>query len=223
MAGYRNWVAREKAIIDYIESSQPDVILLQEVHFDPMVSPFDQAATTNNKLGKPYEFCHSSISRFYTDREGKSRREGLASLSRWPVVRSETLALTKHPDDKHFRIIQTITVKAPDLSLEIMNVHFSNNDHSREHLEEVYGIAANHEQWPLIIGDFNIFQLSDYHALYEKAYNVSSDFKNYVSFPSEKLTLDYLLLPKTFRFQAIDVKESLSDHNATLYTIESIK
>jgi endonuclease/exonuclease/phosphatase family metal-dependent hydrolase len=223
LAGYRGWLTREKPIIEYIETSKPDIILLQEVQFDLTTSPFDQATIVNNALAKPYKFCHSSISRVYVGSDSKTHREGLACMSRLPILHSEVLALNKKPDDKHLRIIQTITVEMRDLPLKIINVHFSNNSHSSEQLKEVYAIAEKYEQWPIISGDFNIFQLSDFKSLYEKEYIASTDFKSYISFPSQKLTLDYLLLPKTFRFQSIDTQDYLSDHTAMLYTVELMR
>lgn len=222
LAGYRDWAERREPITRYIDFSKPDIILFQEVHFDQSISPFDQAITINNMLVEPYKFCHSSVSRPYVGRDGQPHREGLASLSRLPVLGTETLALTKRPDDKHLRIFQAITIQTTASPLSIVNVHFSNNSYAAEQLEELYTIVDRYDQPPIIVGDFNIFKLSDHRELYAAQHTPSTDFKQYVSFPGQKLTLDYLLLPKSFEFQEIETQDSLSDHSAILYTLKHL-
>lgn len=220
LAGYLNWQSRERAIISHIDQLKPDVILFQEVHYDPGISLSDQATTLNNNLAKPYEFYSSSISRFYKSSSGKPRLEGLASLSRLPITESVTLALTKRPNDKHARIVQLLTFKTATIPLEIINIHLSNNSHSAEQFKEVYSLTKRYKRKPLIVGDFNIFTLSNYQSIYKTDYALSTDFKQYISFPSEGLTLDYLLLPKMYQFEAIDTVGSLSDHTAINYTFK---
>jgi len=221
IAGYMGWLNREKLIINYIEAIKPDFIFLQEVQYDSKISNFDQAKILNSNLREPYKYSNSPISRSYIGHDKTLYREGLACLSRHPIIQSETHVLTKHPDDKHDRIIQTVLIETLNQQLEIINVHFSNNKHSIEQFREVYDFASKYKRWPIIVGDFNIFNLSELRELYKDHYSASTDFKDYISFPSERLTLDYLLLPKKFRFEAIETKESLSDHSAVIYSFSS--
>ncbi len=80
-------------------------------------------------------------------------------------------------------------------TVDIANIHLSNNKYSTEQLRE--------------------FEKESY----AKYYTSSIDFKKYVSFPSESITLDYVLIPKRFAFDSLDVHEGLSDHNALSFVI----
>lgn len=220
LAGYKDWSKRQAAIVAALSQANADIVLLQEVRYDPSISPLNQAEFINSLLAAPYEYSVSDISRFYAPSVGEPYREGLAILSRVPLNNPETLALAKAPDDKHTRIIQSADVAIDGVSFGLTNVHFSNNQYSASQLKEVIDILGNRNKPNLIAGDFNIFDINTQRSLFEDNYTVSTDITAYVSFPSENATLDYILLPNTLRYISVKTVEGVSDHNGILTVVE---
>ncbi|HEX6258833.1 MAG TPA: hypothetical protein VFZ48_05115, partial [Candidatus Saccharimonadales bacterium] len=91
--------------------------------------------------------------------------------------------------------------------------------YSVEQLRELIAIFASRKEERIIAGDFNIPQLENEKESYTENYTSSIDFKKYVSFPSENITLDYVLIPKQFTFDSLEVHEGLSDHNVLVFAI----
>lgn len=220
LAGYKDWSKRQAAIVAALNQASADVVLLQEVRYDPSISPLNQAEFINSLLATPYEYSASDISRFYAPSTGEPYREGLAILSRLPLHNPETLALTKAPDDKHTRIIQSVGVAIVGASFGLTNVHFSNNQYSTSQLKEVIDTLGNRNKSNLIAGDFNIFNINTQRSLFEDNYTVSTDITAYISFPSENATLDYILLPSKLQYISVKTVEGLSDHNGILAVVE---
>lgn len=214
LAGYKNWYERETKIVAYLNDTKSDVVFLQEVNFDPGYSPLSQAKYLNSKLMSPYPYSQVNVSRFYQPSIGNSYREGLAVLSMHPIVESEVLALTQKPDDKHTRIIQTVSLLIDSRVVHFTNVHFSNNHYSTEQLRETLDIIKKRGEQSIILGDFNIHDVQTVSDMYSTDYTASSEFARYISFPSEGATFDYVLLPKKYNFMSITTGEGLSDHNA---------
>jgi endonuclease/exonuclease/phosphatase family metal-dependent hydrolase len=146
-------------------------------------------------------------------------REGLAVLSKYPITDSEIIVLKKHTDDKHTRIIQKVSLLVDGQMTNFTNVHFSNNDYSDEQLEETLKITKSRDETSVILGDFNIFDIQTVRDLYSDDYRVSTDFYQYVSFPSENVTLDYVLVPRDYGFSSLNIGENLSDHNALTFEL----
>jgi endonuclease/exonuclease/phosphatase family metal-dependent hydrolase len=170
----------------------------------------------NRILAKPYKYSSVSVTKFYRPRAGDPFREGLAVLSRFPIVRTESLALYQAEDDKHVRTIQNVDLDSRDEEIKISNVHFSNNAHSMEQLRETLSIFDTRGEERIVVGDFNIFELGESRADYGEKYSSSVDFSKYISYPSQGQTLDYVLLPLKYTFSSVDVLEGLSDHNALI-------
>ncbi|HEX6258319.1 MAG TPA: endonuclease/exonuclease/phosphatase family protein, partial [Candidatus Saccharimonadales bacterium] len=105
LAGFKDWEPRKQKIIDFIDKENPDILLLQEVKFDPSISAFSQSILLNQLLRKPFQFTQTTVSKFYQPSVGEAYREGLAILSKFPIKDSEALVLVKQADDKHPRII----------------------------------------------------------------------------------------------------------------------
>ncbi len=220
LAGFKDWQSREQKIAAFLNEAMPDVMLLQEVHLDASVSPLNQAASINSLLSQPFMYSQTTISKFYQTSSGRTYREGLAVLSHFPIENSEVLVLNKQPDDKHSRIVQNVDVSIEGRKIELSNIHLSSNDYAPEQLVELLAILKSRDETRIIAGDFNIFQLQDYAQLYGGEYMASIDFKNYVSFPSEGNTLDYVLTPKTMPISSLEAVDGLSDHNALLFSID---
>lgn len=217
LAGYKNWTERASNIAAYLDQAQSDIVFFQEVMFDAENSPYPQSKQINDKLSMPYHNSHASITRYYLHSDGHESREGLAVLSRFPVTNSETIVLTKHTDDKHTRIIQKVDIQVNGQNVTFTNVHFSNNQYSTEQLAETLQIIKATEGKGVILGDFNIFDITSVKNLYSNDYIVSTDFSKYISFPAEQATLDYVLLPLGYSFTSLSLGENLSDHNALTF------
>jgi endonuclease/exonuclease/phosphatase family metal-dependent hydrolase len=218
LAGYKNWPERESNIVSYLETTGSDVVFFQEVKFDIEYSPFTQSRHLNSLLVTPYLHSQTSVSRIFESSSSESR-EGLAVLSKYPIIDSETIVLKKRADDKHTRIIQKVRLLVDNRIINFTNVHFSNNDYSDEQLEETIRITKSRGETSVILGDFNIFDIKTVSDLYSGDYRVSTDFYQYVSFPSENVTLDYVLVPRDYGFTSLNIGENLSDHNALTFEL----
>jgi endonuclease/exonuclease/phosphatase family metal-dependent hydrolase len=214
LAGYKNWATRESSIVSYLEETDSDVVFFQEVKFDTQYSPHTQSKYLNDKLHTPYPFTQTTVSRYYLQPDGNESREGLAVLSKYPIIDSEVIVLPKQPDDKHTRIIQKVSLSVNDRIFDFTNVHFSNNQHSSEQLAETLQIIRNVGSKSILLGDFNVFDIKEFSHLYSPDYVASTDVMQYLSFPSENATFDYVLLPKEYTFTSLTVGQNLSDHNA---------
>lgn len=219
LAGYKNWDKRKNNIISYLNDLKPDVVFLQEVKYDTQHSSHIQSKHLNDKLSTPYLYFQSCISRIYQTSEGEDSREGLAVLSKYPIIDSEALVLAKRPDDKHTRIIQKVRLLVNNDIVSFVNVHFSNNQYSSEQLEETLDIVRHSGERSIVLGDFNIFDLRALKHLYSSEYIASTEISTYVSFPSENVTLDYVLVPKEYRLISLSVGENMSDHNALSFDL----
>jgi endonuclease/exonuclease/phosphatase family metal-dependent hydrolase len=219
LAGYKNWNDREANIVSFLDHTDSDIVFLQEVKYDPTYSSHTQSHYLNSLLRAPYTYTQSTVSRIF-ETAGKESREGLAVLSKFPITDVEVIVLAKRPDDKHTRIIQKIQVQINSETRTFTNIHFSNNDYSDEQLEETLQILKNTNTESVVLGDFNIFDITTVADLYADDYTASTEFTDYVSFPSENATFDYVLLPKTYTFTSLRVGENLSDHNALVFEFE---
>lgn len=173
-----------------------------------------QSKYLNGLLDRPYTHSQTSVSRIYQSSDGSQQREGLAALSRHPIIDSEVIVLAKRPDDKHTRIIQNISVLIDGKITNFTNVHFSNNQYSIEQLTETLEIIKARNEPGVILGDFNIQDIQAHSNVFASSYTVSTEFTPYISFPSESATFDYVLLPKQYQYISLNVTEGLSDHNA---------
>lgn len=220
LAGFSDWQLRQQRIVDFIAREDPDLLLLQEVQYDPEWSVYSQSVLLNRLLPVPLPFTQSTVSKFYQPSSGTAFREGLAVLSKLPIISSESLVLTKQIDDKHPRIVQNVNLQLEDAQVLVSNVHFSNNKYSVDQLSELVKIFEARDERRIIVGDFNILDLAANREIYDKDYLASVDFKGYRSFPSEGLTLDYALLPRGNKFESLEVYEGLSDHNALCFVVD---
>lgn len=219
LCGYSDWKDREDKIVIFLNNANADIVYLQEIKFDINETSTNQASYLNSLLDKPYKYSNTSVTKFYRPSIGEPFREGLATLSRYPIINAENLALTQAEDDKHVRIIQNIDLDNENTTIKISNVHFSNNTHSTEQLKEVLAILDSRNESRIIMGDFNIFSLNQSKELYGEKYKCSADFTKYVSYPPKEQTLDYMLLPHSYDFLSVSVQDGLSDHNALIVDI----
>lgn len=220
LQGFDHWQERQPAILAYLHAEAPDIILFQEAVFLPNLSPFNQAQLLNAELGYAYE--HSAISRLQVGHEYPVYREGLAALSRYPIVRSDILSLTKDPTDEHQRIIQLLDIYIDGAVTGVANVHFSitdDTDYATPQLEETLEILHTRRERRIIAGDYNLNDLEATSALWRQAYRSSSAYE-YTSYPGMQKRNDYVLIPKDLRFTDVSVSgDGLSDHRALTVTV----
>jgi len=212
---FTNWEARQPEIIEYLQSESPDVIVFQEVVFLPEISPYNQAQLLNQSLG--YISEQSAVTRLQASTVHEVYREGLATLSKYPITKADTLILKRATGDEHNRIVQLLDIDVGGQIIKIANVHFSITDvadFATAHLVETLEILAMRGEERIIIGDFNLADLSATTYAWEEHYRCSTEL-DYISYPSMSKRIDYVLIPKSHTFSNITVSgDSLSDHRA---------
>lgn len=212
---FTNWEARQPAIIDYLRTENPDVIVFQEVVFLPHISAFNQVQLLNQVLG--YEHEQSVVTRLQASTVHETYREGLAALSRYSIIRSDTIILKQAVGDEHNRIIQLLDLEVDGKIVKIANVHFSMTDvtdFASAHLQETLDILKMRNEERVIVGDFNLSSLEILSHMWGDTYRCS-DEEDYISFPSLNKRIDYFLIPKSYAFNSISTSDnSLSDHRA---------
>lgn len=221
---YTNYNDREPKIIEFIKKHNPDVIVLQEIRDDVEFNEKgnDQAKQLNKQLDYPYyEFY--AVTDKQKERPEKYNRhciEGTAIFSRFPIKKVEKIQLTKQPDDRYTCGNLHVTLDAKK-KIEIIGVHFSNSNlFSLLHLIETLKYARYKKIKPIIIGDFNILHPNWLADTVYGEYSDSYSFKKYISYPSKNETLDYILIPKEFKFKSVVCPdESISDHRPLITEI----
>ena len=170
-------------------------------------------------MSHKYKHVVADLAENFTDKNGKSQSDGLAIMTNLDIVKNKCLALAKAPEDErgrsdfHKRIIQMIEFGN---GLKLANLHLASNSNSYLQLRELLETVPYDY---ILIGDFNIHKET---ILKERNYwggerRCSIEYRDYISFPSEKCTVDYLLLPKTFEFAKVEAMWGLSDHCAMVY------
>jgi endonuclease/exonuclease/phosphatase family metal-dependent hydrolase len=223
LQGFVAWEQRKSEILEYLKTTDPDVILFQEVVFIPDISPFNQAQILNQELGYAYE--HSAVTRLQPSPHYAVFREGLSMLSKYPVTKTDTIVLKKEEGDEHNRILQLADILVEDQIVKFANVHFSITDvtdFATAHLKETLGIIANQNEKRIIAGDFNIDRLENFAYIWGESYVASSKVP-YTSYPSMNKRNDYVLLPKPLDFKSLSTSSDiLSDHTAVTVEFDLI-
>jgi endonuclease/exonuclease/phosphatase family metal-dependent hydrolase len=218
---FTDWETRQPLIIEYLRNTSPDVVFFQEVVFLPEISPYNQAQLLNRTLKYPY--IHSAITRLQPSSHYQTYREGLAALSKHPVVQSDTLILKQAPGDEHNRIVQLLDVECDGRIVKLANIHFSltdTTDYATAHLKETLDILAMRGEDRIVAGDFNIDNLEAMADIWGDHYRCSTE-TDYISFPRMNKRVDYFLIPKSYSFTHISTSDdTLSDHQAVTVAIE---
>lgn len=219
--GFFNWEERQTAISHYLQQTAPDIVMFQEVTFLPQIATDNQVALLNKTLHYPYE--NSAVTRLQTSPHYENYREGLGVISRWPIIKSETIILKQNPQDEHQRIVQLIDIRRQDEIIKLANVHFSISDKDenfpRDHLRELLDILASRDETRIIGGDFNMSNLDLHVDLWQETY-IASSTTPYITFPEHNKRVDYFLLPKEYAFLNIGTSpDGLSDHRALNVTL----
>jgi len=218
---YNNWDERKLKIIDFIQKNNPDIIALQEVRDDVQFNKkgYNQAKQLNSRLNYPY-YAFSEVTDKRKERPERYDHyciEGIAVLSKLPIIKIEKEKLKKHPKDIHNCGNLYVRVQA-EKTIDFLVVHFSNSDlFSLLHLKETLKQIKSKKITPIIAGDFNMWDYQKLYNLIKKDYKSSRQYKEYISYPPKKWTLDYILIPKEFKFKSFKCTgKGLSDHRALI-------
>ena len=212
---FDDWQSRQKNIIQYLSSADADIIFFQEVVYLPDESAYTQVTDINKTLAYPYE--HIAVTRLQTSLQYSEHREGQGLLSKYPIIKSETLVLRQNPEDHLQRIVQLVDIKVGVEIVKFANVQFAELPrHAGNHLQELLEILHSRGEHRIILGDFNIpnIDIPLYAQLWRHDYR-SSSATPYISYPSLETRLDYILLPKAYTFTETTLSgDTLSDHRA---------
>jgi endonuclease/exonuclease/phosphatase family metal-dependent hydrolase len=215
LQGFVNWSTHKPAVLDYFKNQQPDIIFFQEVVYLPQISPYNQVQELNQDLH--YLFEQSSVTRLQKSPDYDVFREGLAVISKHPIVKSDVIVLKQEEGDQHNRIIQLVDLFIDGKTVKCANIHFSLTevaDFATLHFKETLEILKSKGEKRIIAGDFNMVDLQACAALWADDYTASS-ITPYISFPSENKTIDYILIPKENTFGSISATpNALTDHCA---------
>ena len=221
LQGFEHWEERKPNILAYLRQEAPDVVLFQEVVYLPEISAHNPAELLNAELGYQYENC--TISRLQVGLEHPVYREGLAAISRHPILKTDTIVLKQDERDAHQRIVQLLDIMINHHVVKIANVHFSitdDFDFATPQLIELLDILQARGENRIIVGDFNLDRLEDSAELWQDRYRASTVFP-YLSFPSWNKRNDYFLIPKSYEFSDFGTSGDahLSDHTAITTTL----
>jgi len=196
-----------KNIAKKLKELQADIVLFQEVVQKPNnKSGLEIINTTLN-----YKYVNFEISHDFSKDYGKGILqkeqifEGLGILTNKKFTRGRIdLPIIKGLDRW-----PRLAVKYVFENFSICNLHLSKHEESRK--KEIKFLPNT----DILAGDFNMFpkELSNFSS------NNSFSFKKYVSYPSKKQTLDYVVIRKG-KFTNLKIIENISDHNGVYVKIE---
>lgn len=221
---YYDFEDRIKNIISEINKLQPDIIFFQEVHIDETISPFSQVELIKEKLGLYKYSIHSTI---YpkTSQRGVNLdqfvQHGMAILSKHPITNSFEYYLKQSEDEKEARSNLCFDIMVDNQVVKLANIHFGNKENwAKKQLEQFIKYLESRKETRIMAGDFNMYGMSNYKSFYSD-YLLSTEFKEYVSFPERNWCLDYFLIPKNMKFIQIEAVDAyLSDHKGVFAVAE---
>lgn len=212
---FYDWEKRLPNIIKVLKEINPDIICTQETQKNIAIDKRNQIDIINSELGYPYSVF--SIADIKHKQKGIALEypvdHGLGIISKFSFS-TEIIKLTKAVDDKEQRIVLKCDIDIEGVSVIVTNLHFSNSDvWAENHFKETLDIYNKDNIESILIGDFNIFNISKYSELYKDKYLASSDIYEYISYPNDKASLDYILLPKKYSFEGFNcLNKYVSDH-----------
>jgi endonuclease/exonuclease/phosphatase family metal-dependent hydrolase len=215
---FHDWEKRFPAIVTLLKELNPDIILTQETQLDIVHNSRNQIEILNEALAYPH--AHFALADVKTTRKGVPLPHpvdhGHGILSRFPFT-PEIIKLTKAADDKEQRILLRCEVVLESRTQIVTNVHFSNSDAWAEaHFREAMPFLKQ----SIVAGDFNIRDLSKYRDVYAESHRSSADEFNYVSYPEDGVSYDYVLIPKEYTFTSFECRaEYVSDHRMLISNI----
>jgi endonuclease/exonuclease/phosphatase family metal-dependent hydrolase len=223
---YTKWENRKSKIVKFIQKNDPDVVVLQEVRDDVKFNKKGdhQGKQLKKDLGYPH-MAFYSITDKRKERPGKYKRfcrEGTAVLSKFRIIKTEKEKLRKHKDDRYTCGNLYVKLNVKGKKVDLVNVPLSNSNYfSLLHLLETLRQIEGKEITPIIVGDFNMYESDTLYELTKDDYISSMKYRKYMSYPIRKWTLDYVLIPKKYKFKSFEcMGKGLSDHKALVTEVE---
>ena len=223
-----SWDQRLANIFELAKQERPDVIALQEVLTNHAFSDWPQSDLIANQAGYKYRVNAPTLARNNSrDREGNRTQRaphGQAVISKYPIVTSESYFVRLYPEYPEECSVLFCKIDTPDGAVDLCDVHFANSDIAYKHLDQLLDLVAARNVRPIILGDFNIYNLAAYkqkNTLLQE-YTLSSELAEYISYPDDKDTLDYIIAPsESIKLSNILCPNTyVSDHRALLADIE---
>lgn len=187
---------------DVIKNAGAEVIGLQEVdrHWDERSDFEDQVRWLAKYLNMNY-FYGANLTKA-PEKEGTPRGEyGLATLSKFPIVRSHHHYLTS---DQEQRGLLKAEININQEMICFLNTHLGLHEAERNiQIREILAHLAEEEKPTIIVGDFNATPTS-----YEmvQLFNIYHDVQELPTFPAHRPTekIDYLLISD--QLEKVDAK-----------------
>lgn len=223
---YNNWGERKPKIIGFIRKHNPDIVVLQEIRDDVRFNKKgeNQAKQLTKELGYPYYsfYAVSDKRKERPEQYNKYCIEGTAIISKFPILKTKKSMLKKHPTDRYSCGNLYAQLKIKNKKVDLLGVHFSNSElTSLLHLIETLKKLGDEKINPIIVGDFNMFDFELLKDLTKENFISSRSFKKYISYPARRWALDYILIPRQFKFKSFECTgEGLSDHKALVAEIK---
>jgi len=244
----RDYNRRIADIADFLSKEDADIVCLSEVTFDggdslaevineKLKKPYQHV---RSEMSERYTFDKFSAAAMENWEKGlfessdEYLTDGMAVLSKLPITNYRSIILTPAPKDDRGRPDNRVRlVQNVDFSdgTKISNAHLATNNNNYLQLAELVKEIGAEKR--MIIGDLNmphsrhtlpngqeILGMQDCKNIWGEKYTDSTEFTDYISFPSEKSALDHLLLPDDWQFVSVRTVEGLSDHNALILEIE---
>lgn len=227
---YHDWEQRKETIVALINEQQPDCIVLQEVLTNHAFSDFPSSDYIAEACGYAYSaFTPTLVRTDSKDQNGERTQrasEGQAILSRFPIKKVESYYLKLYPEYPEEKAVMLCKIATDDGDIDIINVHFANSEVAYAQLDELLQLVEARKLKPIIAGDFNIYDLAHYKAKSPtlQRYQISSELENYVSYPDDNDSLDYIVADSSmFVLQDVTCHEAyVSDHRALSATIRHV-
>lgn len=224
---YFDWDNRKDTIDALVKKEAPDFVAFQEAQTNPAFSDFPQSDAIADAGGYRYRAFAPTYKRDgQIDKNGDMTQEtsfGLALISKYPIISSETYFLRQHPDHDEACSVLFCKIDVNGTILDVCNVHFGNSDlFSDLHLNELMDLCEKRGTRPIILGDFNHFDLGVYKQSRLREYTLTTDVAVYESMPKNSGTLDYIVVPsdRCVISSVVCLDEYVSDHRALLATVE---
>jgi endonuclease/exonuclease/phosphatase family metal-dependent hydrolase len=151
------WHIRLNLIADLIGLHKPDVIGLQEIRYDERYDPEKNQAEQIAERLTDYRFTFEKA-----QIDSADRWEGLAILSKFDIIDSSYIRLSRDMEDeldkRHQRIVLRAVIDLPVGQFNFFNTHLSLSDKARKRvIIEVVDFLENFESNlpKVIVGDFN--------------------------------------------------------------------
>lgn len=223
---YNEFENRIINIIQSVENLQPDVIFLQESQLDIDQSFLTQEEIIKSKLNLDYKYSlHSTVYKKEYQKGQKLKDpidHGMGIISKYPILNSFEYYLKQKDAGAEPRSVLFFDLEIEGILYKFINIHFTNKEEvAKQEMFEVFNLLERRNEKRILVGDFNMFNLTNYlEGLSD--YKLSFDFSNYISYPKDNGTLDYILIPENYYFMEVKcLEEYMSDHKALFAKIKS--